>query len=50
MLDEIPKQITVCKLEVVVMPQGEIICKGKTLGWFKEFQEHLTVDEKVKQL
>jgi len=27
------------------MPQGEIICKGKTVGWFKEFKEHLTKKE-----
>lgn len=28
-----PKTITVCSLEVVVMPNGEVICNGKTLGW-----------------
>lgn len=28
-----PKEITVCHLEVVVMPNGEIICAGKSLGW-----------------
>lgn len=40
-----PDQITVCVLECVLMPQGEIICKGKTIGWFKEMKEHLTPKE-----
>lgn len=36
-----PKEITVCKLEVIVMPQGEVICLGKTVGWFKELGPYL---------
>jgi len=40
-----PDEITVCNLEVVLMPQGEIICKGKTVGWFRNFKEHLTKKE-----
>ena len=36
------KEVTLCNLEVVVMPQGEIFCKGKTIGWFREFGEYLT--------
>ncbi len=43
-----PKEITMCKLEVVLMPQGEIICMGKTIGWFKEFKKHL-IGEKLKE-
>lgn len=38
-----PDQITLATLEVVVMPQGEIICLGKTVGWVKEFGKYLTV-------
>lgn len=30
---ETPTEITVCLLEVVVMPNGEVICNGRTLGW-----------------
>ena len=45
-MKEVPKEITFSKLEVVVMPQGEIICGGKTLGWFKDFKEYL---EEVKK-
>lgn len=41
-LKEIPKEITVCNLEVIVMPQGEIICLGKTVGWFKELKSCLS--------
>jgi len=37
-----PKEMTVCKLEVLVMPNGEILCLGKTLGWFQEFKEFLS--------
>jgi hypothetical protein len=32
-MDRPPKEITVCHLEVVVMPNGEVICSGKTVGW-----------------
>ena len=35
-MKQLPKEITVCKLECVLMPQGEIICMGKTVGWFKD--------------
>lgn len=41
-MEKQPKEITVCHLEVVVMPNGEIISKGKTIGWFKDFKEYLT--------
>ena len=41
-MDKQPNEITVCKLEVVLMPQGEIICLGKTVGWFDKYKEYLT--------
>lgn len=48
-MKENPKEITVCYLECVVMPQGEIICKGKTIGWLKDLGEFITVKEsKIK--
>ena len=37
----LPKEITVCVLDVVLMPQGEIVCLGKTVGWFKDLKEYL---------
>ena len=36
-----PKEIKVMNLNVVVMPNGEIICLGKTIGFFKEFGKML---------
>lgn len=40
-MEKQPKEITVCTLQCVLMPQGEIICKGKTIGWFKDVKESL---------
>jgi len=38
---KIPDKITVCTLGCIIMPNGEIISLGKTLGWFKEFKDEL---------
>ena len=40
-MEQIPDNITLCNLEVVLMPNGEIISEGKTLGWFDKFKKHL---------
>ena len=40
-MKEQPKEITVCLLECVLMPQGEIICLGETIGWFRKFKKYL---------
>jgi len=37
-----PDTITVMRLEVVVMPNGEIICAGKTVGWVNTHGKYLT--------
>jgi hypothetical protein len=37
-----PEEITLAKLEVVVMPNGEIICSGKTVGWVKDIGKYLS--------
>ena len=37
--------IICCLLECVLMTQGEIISKGKTIGWFKDMKEYLHVKE-----
>jgi hypothetical protein len=42
MMDTQPDGITVCTLECVLMPNGEIISKGKSLGWFDEMKPYLT--------
>ena len=36
-----PDEITLCTLEVVLMPNGEVICLGKTVGWFKQLKDYL---------
>jgi len=46
MIKKCPDQITACKLNCVVMPNGEVISKGVTLGMFREFKEELTEDKK----
>lgn len=51
-MEKQPEEITVCQLEVVVMPNGEVICLGKTVGWFKELGKFLkpaTDKETLKQ-
>ena len=40
-MQKLPKEITLCRLDCVLMPQGEVICQGKTIGWFKDLQSHL---------
>ena len=45
---EQPKEITICNLECVLMPNGEILSAGKSLGWIKEFKDFLTKKEIVK--
>ncbi len=37
-----PEGITSAKLEVVIMPNGEVICLGKTVGWFEELKKYLS--------
>lgn len=44
-MDKAPDKITLCSLEVVVMPQGEIICLGKSIGFVREFGKYLTEKE-----
>lgn len=47
MMEEIPDAISVCKLEVVLMPNGEVICLGKRLGMFEKYKKYLTLDKEV---
>lgn len=37
-----PDAPLVCNLEVVVMPNGEVLCLGKTVGWIKTLGRFLT--------
>ena len=46
MMTKAPGEITPAFLAVVVMPNGEVICLGKTVGWVKELGKYLSVREK----
>lgn len=41
-MEKAPEEITVCNLEVVAMPNGEVICAGKTVGWVKDIGKYLS--------
>ena len=42
-MEQAPKEITVCRLECVVMPNGEVIVLGNTVGWFKDVGPYLSL-------
>lgn len=46
MIAKQPTEITPARLSVVVMPNGEVICLGKTIGWFKDLQKYLLPESK----
>lgn len=43
-----PKEMTICNLEVLVMPNREVLCMGKSIGWIDEFGKCLTKKEQSK--
>ena len=51
---EKPKEIAMARLDVVVMPNGEVICLGKTVGWFEELKgclsEHPSAEDDDEKL
>lgn len=49
-MEKVPEEITVCVLQCLLMPQGEIICCGKTIGWFKDFGKYLQPLEQRNEL
>lgn len=40
-MEKQPNKIIECKLGCVLMPNGEIISLGKTIGYFKDYKKHL---------
>lgn len=38
---EIPEEMTLARLSVLVMPNGEILCLGRTIGWVSELSDML---------
>jgi len=47
-VEKMPEEITVCHLDVVLMPNKEVICLGKTVRWFDQLKDYLTPQEKEK--
>jgi hypothetical protein len=43
MIKKQPKSIALCTVDALLMPNGEVICLGKTIGWFKELKTYLTL-------
>ena len=41
-LEPLPDVPEVRHLEVVLMPNGEIICMGKSLGWYDKMGEYIS--------
>ena len=48
-LKEEPQEPIVCYLEIVVMPNGEIIHAGKSLGWFRNHKKYVYVAIQKKE-
>lgn len=42
-MEKAPQTITSCTLDVVVMPNGEIICSGKVVGWVRDIGQYLII-------
>ena len=40
-MEKQPEKITICNLECVLMPNGEVILLGKKIGWFKDLKDYL---------
>lgn len=37
-----PEEITLAKLEVLIMPNGEVMCLGGSIGWFDKLGKYLS--------
>ena len=41
-----PDVMTIVNVEALVMPNGEVICLGKTIGWWDKLKDYITEKEK----
>ena len=41
-----PKDIIIIYVEAILMPNGEIISLGKTIGWYEKSKQNLFVPKK----
>lgn len=44
-MNKAPEKMTVMHLEVLVMPNGEIICMGDSVGWIERIGKFLSEPE-----
>ena len=49
MVKEMAKEIEVQYLQVLVMPNGEVIFSGKTVGWGDEMKKYLVKADRIKE-
>lgn len=49
-MEKQPKEITACRVQCVLMPQGEVIFLGKTIGWFKDLKTFLSTEQQHSNL
>lgn len=47
MIEKLPEGMAVCRLEVLLMPNGEVLCLGKTVGWFDNLKKYLYHEEET---
>lgn len=40
-MEKPPEVMTIAKLQVLVMPNGEILCGGYTVGWIDKIGKYL---------
>lgn len=40
-MEKQPEQMTMCTIECLLMPNGEILIAGKTIGWFDKLKKYL---------
>lgn len=41
-MKEAPEEMSLAKLEVLAMPNGEILCAGKSIGFVSELGKYLS--------
>jgi hypothetical protein len=44
-INEQPEDITAAYVSVALMPNGEVICLGKTIGRYKDFEGYIFAEE-----
>ena len=44
-LEEQPEEMKVALMEVLIMPNGEVINRGETIGWYDKLVKYLYIKE-----